>query len=777
MLQFFCGAVGDQPQGGGDEAVLLHPMLADVVHEASLILVHLDILIRNRHQCLAIEVVLQNPIVVLHHSCLGQPPLVSGGHAQNLVLVVPELVGVPNEEIVDDHALVFLLVCQAVLHHLQLFLLLPFYLLGPKSTFLATHPSLTSPGDNSAKFLSLKIKTNSKAFYTFAKSHQKTRAKIGPFIDPATGKPNQDPAYAAEVLRQQYNSVFSQPRPEWTVHDYSSFFQVQDVANTLSNIKFNHVDIELACEELSGNSAPGPDGVPALLLKECRKELSHPLTTFWRASLDQGVIPDELLLVHISPLHKGDSRADPAQFRPVALTSHLIKSFERVIRKVIARHLEGVFPDGQHGSRLQRSTLTQLLAHQDSVLDDLESNSGSDTIYLDFSKGYDKCETGVLLHKLKEAGIMGKVGTWMAAFLDSNHRQQAVVVDEVISALSPVISGVPQGTVTAPVLFLLMIADIAKGVSPSTRVSSFVDDTRVKKGISTPDTDCSTLQEDLQAIYQWADKVELQFNSKKFECLRYWPSGPAPEDLYLSPDGSPIEVKQHLRDLGVQLSSDCKFSVHIDNVVTAVSNMVGWVLRTFRSRRKLVMMTCLSSLLQSRLDYCCLLWSPNDQHSISKLESVAKQFTAHIEGMDGLNYLKRLKALGMYSQEKRREHYLIIFIWKLAMGLVKGYSIEFCHSPRRGWSAIPKPVNASAPTSVQRAREVSLAVKGVALFNLCPWGLRDMASDHRDRFKENLDAWLHEIPDQPSIPGCQRAAKSNSLLDQVPLMLQEFDNP
>ena len=304
-----------------------------------------------------------------------------------------------------------------------------------------------------------------------------------------------------------------------------------------------------------------------------------------------------------------------------------------------------------------------------------------------------------------------------------------------------------------------------------------MDDTRVKKGISHPDTDCPTLQGDLQVIYQWADKVGLQFNSKKFECLRYWPSGPAPEDPYLSPDGSPIEVKQHLRDLGVQLSDDCTFSIHIDNVVTTVSNMVGWVLRTFRSRRRLVMMTCWSSLLQSRLDYCCQLWSPSDQLSISKLESVSREFTSHIEGMEGLNYLERLKALGMYSQERRRERYLIIFIWKLAMGLVKGYTMDFSFSPRRGWSAIPKPVNMGAPASVRRAREVSLAVKGAALFNLCPRGLRDMSSDHQDRFKENLDAWLHEIPDQPTIPGCQRAAKSNSLLDQVPMMLQEFDNP
>ena len=111
------------------------------------------------------------------------------------------------------------------------------------------------------------------------------------------------------------------------------------------------------------------------------------------------------------------------------------------------------------------------------------------------------------------------------------------------------------------------------------------------------------------------------------------------------------------------------------------------------------------------------------------------------------------------------------------MEMVKGYKMEFIFSPRRGWSAVPKPISKTAPASVRRARESSLAVKGAALFNLCPRGLRDMASGHQDRFKDNLDAWLQTIPDQPTINDCQRAAQSNSLLHQVPLLLQAFDNP
>ena len=155
---------------------------------------------------------------------------------------------------------------------------------------------------------------------------------------------------------------------------------------------------------------------------------------------------------------------------------------------------------------------------------------------------------------------------------------------------------------------------------------------------------------------------------------------------------------------------------------------------------------------------------------------MAKHFTSHISVMEGLDYWERLHSLGMYSQERRRERYLIIFVWKIALGLVKGYKMDFMFSPRRGWLAVPKAISMSAPASVRRARESSLAVKGAALFNLCPRGLRDMASEHQDRFKDNLDAWLSQIPDQPTLSS-QRAAQSNSLLHQVPLLLQAFHNP
>ena len=256
------------------------------------------------------------------------------------------------------------------------------------------------------------------------------------------------------------------------------FFQSNHVGDSqsLTDIMFSEDDIEAACAELKSSSAAGADGVPASLLKTCRKELRRPLYILWRASLDQGMIPSDLLLVLISPVHKGGSRGLPKNYRPVALTSHIVKVFERVVRRALVKHLEenDLLPSGQHGFRAFRSTLTQLLSYWDTILGELEQGNGVDVIYTDFSKAFDKVETGVLINKLKECGISGKVGCWIDIFLDSSTRQQTVVVDGRDSPLTQVVSGVSHGTVLVPFLFLIHIRDVENDnfVSEKTTASS-----------------------------------------------------------------------------------------------------------------------------------------------------------------------------------------------------------------------------------------------------------------------------------------------------------------
>ena len=179
---------------------------------------------------------------------------------------------------------------------------------------------------------------------------------VGPFIDPETGKPNTSPDFTADWHRKQYNSVFAVPRPEWQVDNFTEHFKevVGTTYSMILSLLSTQADIQQACAPLKGTAATGPDGVPAILLKTCRNELARPLCALWRSSLDTGIIPTELLLVLICPIHKGGrrSRVIPKNYRLVVLTSHQIKVFERVLREALVSHIErlGLLLDGQHGS-------------------------------------------------------------------------------------------------------------------------------------------------------------------------------------------------------------------------------------------------------------------------------------------------------------------------------------------------------------------------------------------------------------------------------------------
>ena len=470
----------------------------------------------------------------------------------------------------------------------------------------------------------------------------------------------------------------------------------------------------------------------------------------------------------------------PKNFRPVALTSHIIKVFERVIRRTLVRYLgdNGYMAPGQHGFRALRSTLTQLLSHFDSVLLDLENGACSDTIYLDFAKAFDKVDHGVLHHKLRDLGIHGKMGNWLHAFL--HNRQQSVVVEGYKSDPSTVISGVPQGTVLGPILFLVLILDISHGTDAATRVTSFADDTRASRPIHSQ-ADINVLQQDINTIYAWADRVNMEFNGDKFECLRCWPHQEmthlSDNHHYKDSSGKDIQEPQEVKDLGVLFSPDLSFRAHIDKMRKQTNKLIGWVFRTFRTRSKKVMMTVWRSLIQPKLDYCSQLWSPSDATTINMLEDIQRNFSSRVSGMKDKDYWERLKELRLYSQERRRERYAIIFIWKCAVGLVDGYKMVFTNNARRGRLCEVRPVNRNAPTQVRRVAESSLAVKGARCFNLLPRAVRDVPlplSRSVVPFKTKLDTFLSTVPDQPTVQCRRRPASSNSLLDQIPMTVRSL---
>ena len=613
------------------------------------------------------------------------------------------------------------------------------------------------------------IKENPKFFYKYTKKRSKCATKIGPLLN-ELGQLTNNSKEMAELLSKQYSSDFSKPTS--SVSDPST-----GAGTKLSDIQFTKDDMESVIDELRCTAAAGMDGFPAILLKKCKAQLALPLTLFWRSCLDDGYIPPRLKKSIITPIHKGESRAATVNYRPIALTSHLIKLFEKILRRHIVKFMDenNLFNSNQHGFRSGKSCLSQPLEHFDQILDLLEEGGNVDVIYLDFSKAFDKLDFKIVLGKIKSMGIEGRVFNWIQSFL--TNRTQQVSVDGTLSDPAPVISGVPQGSVLGPLLFLILIGDIDDEVTEAI-IKSFADDTRAMKGIFTND-DVATLQLQLQKIYKWSDKNNASLNDKKFEGMRLGPNSTIKEETsYSTPSGKLIEMKETVKDLGVLMSDDCTFSAHIAKVIEKAKNMASWVLRTFRTREAKPMLLLFKMLILPILEYCSVLWSPQEVGNIQKLDNIQWSYIRKISSPADKNYWTRLRSFKLYSLQRRRERYRIIYIWKVLEGHVPNVNNKIISTPhaRLGRKCvIPRVPNGK----LGKIREASLAVHGAKLFNVLPKPLRNLTGVKLDSFKSALDRYLSTIPDEPTLVGytaCRRA-DSNSLYHMHKLSVKSLGCP
>ena len=438
-----------------------------------------------------------------------------------------------------------------------------------------------------------------------------------------------------------------------------------------------------------------------------------------------------------------------------------------------------LFNNNQHGFRKGRSCLSQLLAHYDNILKDMESGAGADVVYLDFCKAFDKVDFEVLLKKIKSLGIGGKIGRWIYSFL--TNRTQTVIVNSAKSEPADVRSGVPQGSVLGPLLFVILISDIDT-VTKHTRVRCFADDTRVSKTIK-EDKDITEMQSDLNNIYHWSNTNKMKFNETKFELIRY--KSQQTQHLQIASSYNtntllPIEEKEKVKDLGVKMTNDASFKVQIDEVASKLKNLAAWILRTFESRGKNVMLTTWKTLALPIHDNCSQLWNPYTAGEINKLEQVQRSFLRKILDNAGGDYWERLKKFKMLSLQRRRERYIILYIHKILSNRVpnlddtdpgSGITLKSSTQPsRRGYEVQVPSINSKAPQNIKTKIFNSFAVKGPRLYNLLPSNLRNMVNKPTETFKRRLDAFLQTIPDQPQLPGYKAHCFtiSNSLIEMIP---------
>ena len=227
-------------------------------------------------------------------------------------------------------------------------------------------------------------------------------------------------------------------------------------------------------EELNKNKSVGIDKVHPHVLRECSSSIASSLSKLLRQSYLTSELPQAWREANITPIFKKGSRSDPLNYRPISLTSVTCKVMEKLVKEKIIEHFETneLFTPHQHGFSRGKSCTTNL---PETI--DILSNSGYEAIviFLDFSKAFDVVPHEELILKLESYGIEGNLQRWISAFL--RDRRQRVVLGDSISDWMPVTSGVPQGSVLGPIVFLIFINDMPEVIQ--SLVKLFADDSKL----------------------------------------------------------------------------------------------------------------------------------------------------------------------------------------------------------------------------------------------------------------------------------------------------------
>ena len=416
-----------------------------------------------------------------------------------------------------------------------------------------------------------KIKVNSKFFFNFAKRKLKNRDKIK-LLKKDDGHIIREKKEISQELQDGFCSAYTTPS------NVTSDFEDQAVYNlstVLEDFEFDQEDILTEILKISNNASPGIDGITPMILKKCALQLAYPIYLLWERSLMLGKVPSQCKRAIITPIHKKGRKDCANNYRPVSLTSHIIKIFERIIQRHLSHHLESndILSNIQHGFRAKRSCVSQLIHYYTQHLEYSVDSEPIDAIYLDFAKAFDKVDHTIVLTKLNKIGIRGKLLQWITDFLAG--RSQTVISDGVASDERPVLSGVPQGTVLGPILFLIMINDLPEYIQHA-NTFIFADDTKIFKRIENRH-DETLLQADLLQAEQWAVENNAVFNTDKFQHIRFQlsKSPQTPQQTYVTKAGSFIPPTNKVRDLGVIMSSDLHFAAHAEDLKRRVRQLIG----------------------------------------------------------------------------------------------------------------------------------------------------------------------------------------------------------
>ncbi len=342
-------------------------------------------------------------------------------------------------------------------------------------------------------------------------------------------------------------------------------------------------------------------------------------------------------MANVVPIFKKGSKSDVENYRPISLTCLVMKVFERIIKEKLLSITNDLLDPRQHGFLAHKSCTTNMVNFCDSLAISLNDNIVNHVIYFDFAKAFDSVNHDILLNKLKYMyNVDGVLLKFICNYL--HDRLQRVVIGNESSSLLSVNSGVPQGSILGPLLFVLFINDIPHGLSDGTNLVLYADDTKIWREINTL-TDYNILQSDINYLNDWAVRNKMKFHLDKCKVISISLSHPPVNPFSYSLGVSDLEYVDCEKDLGVDITPKLLWNSQCDRIYSKACQKLGVVKRNghivvdSKSRRALYL-----TLVRSQFENCSVIWRPTNKTLSNKLESLQKRAIKWILSEEDCSY-------------------------------------------------------------------------------------------------------------------------------------------
>jgi hypothetical protein len=492
-----------------------------------------------------------------------------------------------------------------------------------------------------------------------------TNAKDSNF--PSTLTPNVMNDYFATVGQKLSTKFSDSTSPSWPSGDSIHVFNFNPVSED-----FVHKQLR----SLSDKSNVDVLNLDARLLREGADILVSSLTAIINKSLETGIVPPDWKRARVTPIYKDKGKkSESCNYRPISVISHIAKIMEKCVHIQLCDYLaDHAFLSKDQSAYLKnRSTQTALHKVVDDLLDNINEGEINAMCFFDLSKCFDTIDHHILLQKLAKYGIQNAELTWFAHYL--SNRTQAVTLNGVLSDFNEVNTGVPQGSILGPVLFLLFMNDLPCCLR-NTSANLFADDTEIHaSGKSIHDVQVS-LQADVNNVINWFKGNKLTVNLDKCCCMLVSTNKKlCNEVLTITIDGKPIKQVNNTKYLGVVLDNQLTWNDQIEQVCRKLAPKVGLLRRLKYTLSKDLLTTVYKSIVQPHIDYCLAIWGHTTDCNTKRIQRLQNRAARIITGTydRSVRGVELVKQLGWQNVHERRNYFTCLTVFKSLNGLSPSY--------------------------------------------------------------------------------------------------------